>query len=207
MDPGALIVYAGALAVAAGSPGPSTAALSARVLTHGVRDAAPFMAAMWIGEALWLTLAVFGLAVVAQELHWAFAALKWAGVAYLAWLAWKQWTAPVVLDAADLRRPRGRPLRLFLAGMAVTLGNPKIMLFYLALLPAIIDLRTVTLGGWVELVATMLIVLAAVDLAWAALAGQARRLVRSPRGMRLANRCSATVMGGAALAIASRADG
>ena len=206
MDPTALIVYAGALAVAAGSPGPSTAALSARVLTHGVRDVVPFMAAMWIGEALWLSLAVFGLAVVAQEVHWAFVALKWAGVAYLAWLAWKQWNAPVAVEAADLRRPRGQPVRLFLAGMAVTLGNPKIMLFYLALLPSLIDLRTVSVVGWLELVGTMLLVLAAVDVAWAAMAGQARRLIRSPRGMRLANRCSATVRGGAALAIASRAD-
>ena len=32
------------------------------------------------------------------------------------------------------------PARLFMAGMAVTLGNPKIMMFYLALLPTIIDL-------------------------------------------------------------------
>ncbi len=32
-------------------------------------------------------------------------------------------------------------VRLFLAGLAVTLGNPKVMVFYLALLPNIIDLR------------------------------------------------------------------
>ena len=45
------------------------------------------------------------------------------------------------------------PAKLFLAGMAVTLGNPKIMMFYLALLPTIIDLGSVTLLGWAELTA------------------------------------------------------
>src|SRR3546814_16465930 len=77
--------------------------------------------------------------------------------------------------------------------MAVTLGNPKIMVFYLALLPAIIDLKAVTLVGWLELIATMLIVLAPIDLAWAGLASQARRVLRSPRALRLANRTSAGV--------------
>ena len=52
-----LLVFALALIVAAGSPGPSIAALVARVLTNGFRDVLPFLAAMWIGEALWLTCA------------------------------------------------------------------------------------------------------------------------------------------------------
>ena len=51
----ALLVFALTLLVAAGSPGPSIAALVARVLTSGVRDVLPFLAAMWLGEVLWLT--------------------------------------------------------------------------------------------------------------------------------------------------------
>jgi len=58
VDLSSLLIFAGALLVAAGSPGPSIAALVARVLTNGYRDVLPFLAAMWIGEALWLLLAV-----------------------------------------------------------------------------------------------------------------------------------------------------
>ena len=47
-------------------------------------------------------------------------------------------------------------------------------------------------------------VLIAVDLGWALAAAQARRLLRSERAMRFANRASATVMAGAAAAIAAR---
>ncbi len=203
MELTSLVVFAGALLVAAGSPGPSIAALVARVISKGFRDVFPFLAAMWIGEAIWLSMAVFGLAFVAQSFHMAFVVLKWAGVAYLCWLAWKMWTAPLTIREGEMPRAES-PWRLFMAGMAVTLGNPKIMMFYMALLPTIIDLGTVTLVGWAELTATMALVLIAIDLVWVAAAVQARRLLRSPRAMRAANRVSATTMAGAAAAIAAR---
>jgi threonine/homoserine/homoserine lactone efflux protein len=198
-----LLIFAGALLVAAGSPGPSIAALVSRVVARGVGEVLPFLAAMWVGEAIWLSLAVWGLAAVAQSFAPVFLAIKWLGVLYLAWLAWKMWTAPVA--AAEGALPKARSgLRLFAAGLTVTLGNPKIMLFYLALLPTILDLATVTFPGWLELTLTMIVVLAAVDLGWAAAAQGARRLLKSPRALRIANRTSAGVMAGAAVAIAVR---
>ena len=183
-----LLIFAGALLVAAGSPGPSIAALVARVMTRGLSGVFPFLLAMWIGEAIWLSLAVFGLAYVAQTFHVAFVVLKWAGVAYLVFLAWKMWTAPVAVGEGDMPRADS-PLRLCFAGRAVTLGNPKIMMFYLALLPTIIDLATVTLTGWAELTLTMVAVLVAIDLGWALAAVQARKLLKSPRAVRIAKMC------------------
>lgn len=203
MEPTSLLIFAGALLVAAGSPGPSIAALVARVISKGFRDVLPFLAAMWIGEAIWLSLAVFGLAVVAQSFHYAFVAVKWAGVAYLVYLAWKMWTAPVEAEGSEMPR-EDSPWRLFAAGMAVTLGNPKIMMFYLALLPTIIDLASVSVVGWLELTLTMAAVLIAIDFGWVFAAAQARKLLKSRRAMRIANRVSATTMFGAAAAIAAR---
>jgi threonine/homoserine/homoserine lactone efflux protein len=103
------------------------------------------------------------------------------------------------------RQPSGpqRPWKMFGAGLAVTLGNPKIMVFYLALLPTIVDIAHVGMAGWVELSATMLLVLIAVDLAWALLAARARRLLASRRAVRIANRTGAVVMAGAAATIAA----
>ncbi|RWM81977.1 MAG: LysE family translocator [Mesorhizobium sp.] len=198
-----LLIFAAALFVAAGSPGPSIAALVARVIAKDFRDVFPFLLAMWIGEAIWLSLAVFGLAVVAQTFHLAFVVLKWLGVAYLAYLAWKMWTAPVEAREGDMPRDESA-VKLFFAGMAVTLGNPKIMMFYLALLPTIIDLAAVTVVGWIELMLTMAVVLVAITLGWVLAAAQARKLLKSKRAMKIANRVSATTMAGAAAAIAAR---
>jgi threonine/homoserine/homoserine lactone efflux protein len=203
MDLSALLIFAGALALAAGSPGPSIAALVARVIARGHQGVIPFVAAMWIGEAIWLALAVFGLSVIAQTFHWAFLIIKYMGLAYLAYLAYKMWTAPVTVKEGELP-PSDSSFRMFLTGLAITLGNPKIMIFYMALLPTIIDLGHVSLVGWGELTFTMFLVLAAIDLSYVFLAARARQFIRSAKAMRLANRCSALAMGGAAVTMATR---
>src|SRR3954471_11842586 len=102
MDISSLLIFAGVLAVAAGSPGPSIAALVARVLTRGPRDVLPFLVAMWVGEAIWLSLAVLGLAVIAETFHLLFAVIKYAGATYLLYLAWKMWQAPVATKTEGL---------------------------------------------------------------------------------------------------------
>lgn len=203
MTLGALALFAITLFVAAGSPGPSVAALVARVLSRGHRDVLPFLAAMWLGEALWLTLAVFGLVAVAASFHGVFVAIKWAGVAYLLWLAWKMWFARTDAPGEDLPQATSG-WKMFLTGLSITIGNPKIMMFYVALLPTILDLASVTLVGWAELTITLLLVLAVVDLSWVFMAAKARRLLKSPRAMKIANRLSAGMIGTAAVAIATR---
>lgn len=203
MEISSLLIFAGALIVAAGSPGPSIAILVARVLAHGHRNVWPFLAAMWIGEAIWLSLAVWGLNTIAQSFHLAFVAIKWMGVAYLLFLAWRMWNAPSHVDQSAAPQ-RASPVKMFAGGLAVTLGNPKIMLFYMALLPAIIDLQRLTLLGWAELTVAMALVLIAVDAAWVMMAMRVRRLLQSPKAVRIANRCSAGAMAGAATAIAAR---
>jgi threonine/homoserine/homoserine lactone efflux protein len=132
-----------------------------------------------------------------------FLVIKLLGIGYLLFLAYKMWTtAPQA--TGDGVPPRQKPWRMFLAGMTVTLGNPKIMVFYLALLPTFMDLSSVSFLSWAEMASTMLIVLATIDLGWALVASRARRFLKNPRAVRIANRTSATLMVGAAAAIAAR---
>jgi threonine/homoserine/homoserine lactone efflux protein len=135
----------------------------------------PFLAAMWIGEAAWLTSAVAGLAAIAETFHYAFVAIKWVGVCYLFYLAWKMWFASS--ETGDETLPEAK---LFFAGLTVALGNPKIMMFYMALLQSIIDIRSATVVGWAELVVTMLLVLIVVDIGWALLAARQGGLGEPP---------------------------
>ncbi len=205
MDVIALMAFAGALLVAAASPGPGIAAIVARVIGHGTPGVLAFTAGIAIGDVLWLTVAVLGLSVVAQTFAAVFIAIKYAGAAYLVFLAWRLWTAPVAIEEQTVPPAKGRgQVRLFLAGLAVTLGNPKVIVFYLALLPSLVDLRHVTLVGWVALALVTLSVLALVFGAYVAMAARARRMLSSPHSVRLVNRCSAAVMAGAAAVIATR---
>lgn len=198
-----LLVFTAALAVAAASPGPTITALVARVLVRGTSGALAFMLGLSIAELVWLSAAVLGLAYVAKTFAVAFLVLKYAGAAYLAYLAWRMWTAPA--EAKEAAEPRAEhPARLFFAAVSLTLGNPKIMVFYLALLPNLIDLQAVTALGFVELVTITFVVLTAIDGTYVLLAARARRFLNNPRAIRLVNRGSGALLAGAAVAVATR---
>ncbi|WP_105383817.1 LysE family translocator [Neorhizobium alkalisoli] len=198
-----LLVFMSVLFVSAGTPGPSIAALVARVISRGTRGVFPFLFGMWVGDAIWLTVAVAGLSAIADTFHHVFVAIKWLGVAYLLYLAWKMWTS--LPDESKGQPPEaGSSLKLFLAAISVALGNPKIMMFYIALLPSIIDIHAVTMTGWLELVACQFFVLMTVNISWMLLAGKARGFLKSRRAVQMANRVSAGAMASAAAAIATR---
>jgi threonine/homoserine/homoserine lactone efflux protein len=204
MDPAALLIFAATLFVAAASPGPGIAAIVARVLGRGLNGAAAFTAGLALGDVVWLTIAVLGLAAIANTFHVVFVVIKYAGVVYLLYLAYRLWTQAVEARQVVAETSTDKPVRLFLAGLAVTMGNPKVMVFYLALLPSLIDLQAVTLLGWLELSLVTLSVLAVVFGSYVLLAARTRSLFTSPRAMRMVNRGTGAVMASAAVAIAAK---
>ena len=204
MDIASLLVFISALGVAAASPGPGIAAIVARVLAQGTAGAFAFTAGIAIGDVVWLSVAVLGLAAVAQTYAPVLVAIKYAGAAYLLYLAYKLWTAPIAVDAEPAAPAVQDRVRLFLTGLSVTMGNPKVMVFYLALLPNLIDLGRLSLLGLLELSCVTLMVLATVFSCYIALAARTRALLRSAQAMRLVNRGTGVVMASAAAAIATR---
>jgi threonine/homoserine/homoserine lactone efflux protein len=147
---------------------------------------------------------VLGLAAIANTFHLVFVVIKYVGVAYLLYLAYRLWTLPVEAHEVVADTSADKPIRLFLAGLAVTMGNPKVMVFYLALLPSLIDLQAVTLLGWLELSLVTLSVLAVVFGGYVLLAARTRALFTSPRAIRMVNRGTGAVMASAAVTIAAK---
>lgn len=212
MDLLGLAAFTGALVVAAASPGPTVVALVARVVARGPRGLAGLIAGLVLGDVVWLGAAVLGAAKLATEAHWAFVILKWAGAAYLLWLAIGLWRARGDASGSETpggEAPSGEAPRRGLAGgvlggLAMTLSNPKVMLFYLALVPNLFDLSAVDTLAFLEMAGIIVVVLAAVLLGYVAAAARVRRLFATPRTVRLINRIGGTVMAGAAAAIATR---
>lgn len=204
MDFAGLVVFVTAYTLAVASPGPGIAALVGRVVGRGMRGAPAYIAGFVVGDMIWLGLTAFGLAALAQSFATLFTIIKWAGVAYLLYLAWKMWTSPPAsLETTAGASDAGRA-ELFLAGLSLTLGNPKVMAFFLALLPSIVDLASLSLVGIVELAALMALILSSVLAGYALLADRARRFIASPREMRVVNRLCGAAIAGAAAAIAVR---
>jgi threonine/homoserine/homoserine lactone efflux protein len=198
------LAYSAALGIAAAIPGPGVTALVARALGSGFRSSLAMSFGLILGDLTYLTAVALGLAFVAQTFGEIFLAIKWFGVLYLAWLGWKFWTAGITPEAVEARRGKGGFVSSFVAGLTVTLGNPKTMIFYLAITPTIVDLNTVTLVDYAILAALTILVLLVVLVPYLALAAKARWFLRSPRALKALNRTAATFMMGAAAAIAAR---
>lgn len=204
MDPMGFLVFAGVYAVAVLSPGPALAAIVARVLGQGFRPTLPFIAGIVTGDVIWFSLVALGLSVVAQTFHGVFTVLKYAGAAYLLYLAWKLWTAPAqALEVTQAPR-RGEGVRAYLGGLALTMGNPKAMVFFVAILPNVVALERMTPLVFVEVGAVLVLVITTCMVSCALMAERARRFVSSPRAMRFVNRGTGAVMAGAAVAVATR---
>ena len=73
------IAYSGALALAAAIPGPGVTALVARALGSGFRSSLFMSLGLILGDLIYLTAVVLGLAIVAQTFGMVFLVIKWAG--------------------------------------------------------------------------------------------------------------------------------
>ncbi len=168
------VTYAGALAIAAAIPGPGVAALIARALGSGFRSSLFMAMGLVVGDLVWLTAVILGLAVLAQTFGMAFLVIKWLGVAYLAWLAWSFWRTGIAPTEVSADRSRDGALSSALAGLVLTLGNPKTMVFYLAIAPTIVDIASISVGEYGALAAITAVVLLIVLVPYLVLAAKAR---------------------------------
>jgi len=198
------IAYSGALALAAVIPGPQLVAIVAQALRGGHRPAVWITIGMVAGDVLYLAAVLAGLAYIAETFTALLTVIKWAGVAYLIWLAVQFWRSGITAEAEQTTRGARTGRSAFLAGILVTLGNPKSVLFYIAIVPTIVDLGTVTLGDCVVLLSLTAVILTLVQLPFAFAGAKARGALQSPRALRLVNRGAALFMGGAAVTIAAR---
>ncbi|WP_075995319.1 LysE family translocator [Salaquimonas pukyongi] len=198
MTVAAFFAYAIALGIAAAIPGPGVAALVGRALGTGFARSVPMLLGLAVGDVIYLTLAIAGLAFIATAFSAAFFVVKLAGAAYLLWLAWRFWNEGIAVRKVEKSAGRRDGIASFLAGLAVTLGNPKTIVFYMAILPAVMDLSAVTLAGYGVLVILTFLVLFVVMTPYMALASRARLFFTDPRALRRLNRSAAAAMAGTA---------
>ena len=199
-----LIAYSGALFIAAIIPGPGVTALVARALGSGFRLTFVMGLGLILGDMVYLTAVILGLAFIAQTFTTTFMLIKIAGALYLVHIAWKLWTAGLMPQ--DIQAQRSTSLAMsFLSGLFVTLGNPKTMLFYVALVPTLVDLGSIGLKDYGVLLAATFVVLLIVVVPYIALASRARILLKQPKALQRLNRVAAGILAGTAAYIATRA--
>jgi leucine efflux protein len=116
-------------------PGPGNLALITSTSKGGIRGGLAATLGVIAGDQVLMWLAVAGVAALLVTHPAAFHAVQWLGAAYLAWLGWKLLTA----QPGDTPVLNIRPRQYFQQAIAITLLNPKAIVFYMAFFPLFVD--------------------------------------------------------------------
>ena len=178
------------------TPGPGVFAIIARALAVGAAGCFSLALGMVLSDIIYLILACYGLAALAEHWREAFMFVRIVGAVYLIWLGIKMWRASRPQLPVEIE-PKEKAGLSFLQGFVISASNPKVILFYIAFLPTFIDLTILTRVD-IALAAVLTFVGLMVGLMMiAAGASSARRYVRSARGERMLNRSAGSIMIGA----------
>jgi homoserine/homoserine lactone efflux protein len=181
-------------------PGPAVVAVVSSALRGGFRSSLAANAGVLVGDAAFVAAAAAGLGALLVASHPLFVAVKWLGIAYLAYLGVR-----ALLDRGTgytFDAP-GRERRAFRLGLTTQLANPKVMLFFGALLPQFVDASHPATPQFALLGATFIVSDALVFAAYGAVAHRARVLLRTPRVACVTSRITGAVMIGAAARLAA----
>jgi threonine/homoserine/homoserine lactone efflux protein len=192
-----------AMAVLAAAPSVSVLAVTARSASCGFVHGALTTAGIVLGDIVFILLAVFGLVLLVDAMGPAFVLVEYAGAAYLVWLSVLIWRSGA--NQAQHRNANETScLSSFVAGLLITLGDQKAVLFYLGFLPAFLDLSALTRADIALVVGVAIFAVGGVKLGYAYAAEQAGHVLGGKLGVAM-NVLTAIVMLVAAVWVLIRA--
>ena len=116
-------------------PGPGNLALVTSTSKGRIAGGLAATLGVIAGDQVLMWLAVAGVAALLAAWPLAFHAVQWLGAAYLAWLGLRMLRA----RAGDRPVLEIRPRHYFRQALAITLLNPKAIVFYMAFFPLFVD--------------------------------------------------------------------
>lgn len=180
------------------SPGSGAVLSMSHGLRYGLRQASATIWGLQLGLMLVLVIAGVGVGSLLAASAWAFNIVKVVGALYLIYLGFSQWrssTGPLTEDSAPVAALSLR--NRLLTGFLTNATNPKGIIFMVAVLPQFMTPSRPLWSQLLILALTMLAIDATVMHGYAAGASALRRLMRSPRALRIQNR----VFGGLLMAV------
>lgn len=137
-DPTLFLAFMAAAVALNLTPGPDMTYVATRTLAEGRAAGVASAVGIGAGSLVHTVLAAVGLSSLFAYAPYAFDIVKYAGAAYLVWIAFRLWRSTGQAQAAtDTQRIGAR--RAFTEGLVTNVLNPKVALFFLALLPQFID--------------------------------------------------------------------
>jgi threonine/homoserine/homoserine lactone efflux protein len=185
------------------APGAGLAMILSRTLGSGITAGYAVTAGLVIGDFIFMGIAAAGMSAIAQTMGPMFQVLKYLGAAYLLWLGYKALTAEAKPIEVQAQRS-GSLLREVMMGLLVTLGNPKPILFYGALMPSLMNMNAIAFKDYLILGAIVIVISTIVYGAYMLAIERARRALMSARATKRLNQVTGVMFIGSGIWVASR---
>jgi len=196
-----LALYAGALLVLFLTPGPVWVALIARGLSGGFHAAWPLALGVVIGDVAWSVLAIFGISWILSVYGGFLELLKWVACAVFLFMGYMVIRNADKTIASNSKLTRPGMWAGFVAGLAVIIGNPKAILFYMGMLPGFFDLSALVWQDILAIATLSAIVPLVGNLVMALFLGKVRDMMSSPGALRRMNLIAGWLLIGVGLII------
>jgi threonine/homoserine/homoserine lactone efflux protein len=186
-------------------PGPSVLFTVSRAIALGRTAGVATVAGNTLGAFVQVVAVAFGIGPLLERSILLFTILKLAGAAYLVYLGVQAFRhRHSLVEALGARIERKSAARLMLDGFTVGATNPKVIVFFAAMLPQFVDRQTGDVPLQIVVLGALFAGIALVsDSTWALAAGTARAwFSRSPRRLSLIGGTGGLVMIGIGTSLA-----
>lgn len=193
MNAATMAVLFGTMLVLALTPSVSAMTVSARSAAYGFPHGASTSLGIVVGDIVFVVIALFGLSVLADMFGGQLALIRYIGGVYLIALGIALWRSKPPVEGHDTGS--GSSLKAsFLAGLLITLGDQKAVLFYLGLFPAFVNLKAVTAVDAGIIIVITVVAVGSAKLVYAYAAHKAGLLFGRSKIYKVANRIAGTVL-------------
>ncbi len=190
-------LYLAAVGVISCTPGPNVFYVTTRGIRFGFGAAMAAMTGCLSALAVMLAASVAGVGAFMLAVPAAFAALKYAGAAYLVFLGIQTWrAAPIPAPRAAAMRERPSRLALYRGGFLCGISNPKLLVFAAAFFPQFIAPDAPWAPQFALLVATFLAVETGFYVTYALTARRLADRLMTESWQRRVNRISGVIFAG-----------
>jgi threonine/homoserine/homoserine lactone efflux protein len=201
MHPETLATFAVAFFVFAASPGPDNLTILSKTITRGPQYGTAYGAGVVLSIFGFVILSAIGFHALAQYINEHLRLIQYVGALYLVYTGISMWMSRASIEE---RSPRGGIFGLFCAGFLLNISNPKMPIFYIALLPTVLGAENLSLRNLGLLLLLITIVEIVVIGGHVLLAYRARFYLSKPRRLRRLNQAAGSLMIGAGVLVASR---
>ena len=186
-------------------PSSSVALVVSRSVTAGRVNGAASALGIVAGDLVFVALALLGMTVLAEWLGALFTFVKYCAAAYLIWLGigLLRSKANYAVDTGTAKA--GSLVADFLAGLFLTLGDIKAILFYASLFPTLVNLQALSAGDVAIITLITIVTVGGVKLAYVFFAASIVEKLRARTASELPRKFGGALMIGCGSALIAKA--